>query len=693
MGESEAKERPNHRASSYNTLTPTSNECKRRKIKCNGQTPCQRCGNLALDCVYAPNCCTSNFKDTDEYRNMSNQIASLQDQVNALFASMNTLRADLNTQQPPIDPFLQHQSILQHDQVPSPEATRRKSMSRRPTFRGPTSLEFNLGVAKNHLENMGIAPAAPDDDGLREESPNGDVLATAPLHASKDPIWHVNREEALRLIRVYQDDMHIMYPLVSIPELTAYVNKLYTFMESAQRTGLMMRAFPGADSIDDEETNILKIVMATAMVVEGSGRSDLGRSMYAYVQPSIDALFLGDTGLRSVQLLALAATYQFHCDNEGISWRIIGLTARLCIELGLHRRETYDRMDEEPRTMAMLTFWSVYCLDRRWSFGTGMPFALQDSDIDPNLPKPGDKSLYLTAMIDHFAIASKVRHLIYSDSSRKQVSKEDVSYLDFQIVNWHRSLPRQLHWDRESWGQSDTDVSPGQQRLRIILYLRANVMRVMIHRPVLHSAASIMSNPIQAQTVVDIAKDTIRILTHINRTSRMYRASQSLFNAFLTTALAVLFLAVSHMPDTYAAEVREEFYMALDLVRGISKGSWISKRLWKTIRLLKEVGPKLGLMTSNGQNDPNHSAAVAMAGLAGHKVDEGAFLNTGSWNNMGSASSNSPDGMVQDLTNLFEAAGGYANGFGGGFGAGVHQLDESGFGGEDELSRILRDLF
>lgn len=45
-------------------------------------------------------------------------------------------------------------------------------------------------------------------------------------------------------------------------------------------------------------------------------------------------------------------------------------------------------MDEEQRTGAMLTFWSVYCLDRRWSFGTGMPFALQDSDIDPNVPKP-----------------------------------------------------------------------------------------------------------------------------------------------------------------------------------------------------------------------------------------------------------------------------------------------------------------
>src|SRR5215469_2319633 len=42
----------------------TSNECKRRKIKCNGQTPCQRCGNLGLECLYAPNCCNS-FKDSE----------------------------------------------------------------------------------------------------------------------------------------------------------------------------------------------------------------------------------------------------------------------------------------------------------------------------------------------------------------------------------------------------------------------------------------------------------------------------------------------------------------------------------------------------------------------------------------------------------------------------------------------------
>lgn len=87
--------------------------------------------------------------------------------------------------------------------------------------------------------------------------------------------------------------------------------------------------------------------------------------------------------------------YEFHCDNEARSWRVIGLTVRLCIELGLHKKETYDALPEDERNSVVKLFWAIYCLDRRWSFGTGMPFALQDSDIDSNLPKPV-RSLLLT---------------------------------------------------------------------------------------------------------------------------------------------------------------------------------------------------------------------------------------------------------------------------------------------------------
>lgn len=341
-------------------------------------------------------------------------------------------------------------------------------------------------------------------------------------------------------------------------------------------------------------------------------------------------------------------------------------------------------------------------------------------------------------MIAHFAIASKIWHAIGTDVSKPNISKEEVGYLDFQIVNWHRTLPDHLRYDPStSPRQRDPTLTPGQHRLQIILYLRTNGMRILIYRPVLHSATSIVHNRDQAQTVVDVAKDTIRLLTLINQTSKMYHSSQVLFNAFLTSALAVLFLAVSHAPSIFSEQVREEFYLALDLVRGFSKGSWVSNRLWKTIRILKEVGPKLGLFMkmnnasavagaeqtpsqhriqshSKHHEDPSHSAALAMAGLAGHNVDETALFGTGNPWPVGSVSSNSPENMVHDLTNLFEAAGGYnTNGAYNGLGetggavsnngysisdighgdAGTPSLQMVGFGSEDELSKIMRDLF
>lgn len=402
--------------------------------------------------------------------------------------------------------------------------------------------------------------------------------------------------------------------------------------------------------------------------------------------------------------------YEFHRDNEGTSWRIIGLTARLCIELGLHRKETYDAIaDESGRSDTVLLFWAIYVLDRRWSFGTGMPFALQDSDIDPQLPKPEDRSPYLSAMIQYSAISSKVWRSVAAPQSPNRggapIDIDEMGYLDYQVIQWLQNIPAHLRFEHPSnTGRLGAPIGPtpsrAGHRLRILLYLRANQMRILIHRPVLHSATSIMQHRDQAQKATDVAKDTVRVLTHINQTSDLYHTQQVLFNAFLTSALAVLFLAVSHTPALFAENVREEFYMALELVRGFSKGSWVSKRLWRTIRVLKEVGPKLGLVMKDGQprnkDDLDRSAAVAMAGLAGHNVDEMTLYNgqAHQWSVQTGASS-SPERMVHDLTSLFEAAGGYQNmainGAPDGSYANADSID--GFASDEGLTNILKELF
>jgi hypothetical protein len=128
-----------------------------------------------------------------------------------------------------------------------------------------------------------------------------------------------------------------------------------------------------------------------------------------------------------------------------------------------------------------------------------------------------------------------------------------------------------------------------------------------------------MAHPAQSERVVDIAKDTIRYLSHLNNTTNLYRRVQVFYHQFLTSAIAVVFLASVHAPVRFSSTCREEFYMALELVKDLSAKSWASQRLWRTIRSLKNVAPRFGL---NSEDDPQSTAALGMIGLARGNMDQ-----------------------------------------------------------------------
>lgn len=88
--------------------------------------------------------------------------------------------------------------------------------------------------------------------------------------------------------------------------------------------------------------------------------------------------------------MSLQSIYYFHCDEDLLAWRAIGIAAREALVLGMHRKESLFAAfpDEKQRSLATRIFWCIYALDRRWSFGTSLSFALQEDDIDPELPEP-----------------------------------------------------------------------------------------------------------------------------------------------------------------------------------------------------------------------------------------------------------------------------------------------------------------
>lgn len=209
-------------------------------------------------------------------------------------------------------------------------------------------------------------------------------------HPTKDPLWLIDYTEVKRLLEVYEEEIGIMYPVYDKEKLRKHADGLYKFIGASLRAGFGQPSYPGSDSFDDEDTTVLKMVLAITLVVEGSGRSEQGQRFFESAKPAVDMKLVTNTGMLSVVLLVLTATYYFQKDEESQAWRFIGIAARICIEMGLHRRDSLLKSftNEAEYQQAVRIFWVVYALDRRWSFGTGMPFALQDADIDTGLPEP-----------------------------------------------------------------------------------------------------------------------------------------------------------------------------------------------------------------------------------------------------------------------------------------------------------------
>lgn len=247
---------------------------------------------------------------------MTEQITALQDQVNSLFTNLNDLRAQRTSFDSP--PF----GSLSRDgsQAFTPMPGLGKPRARHPRFHGPTSSAFNFDVAKSSLQNMGITPAEdgiPDDLTTAHATPAGSppphlgqLLPT--VHPTKDPIWTIRREEALRLCKVYEEEIGIMYPLVDIAKITAQAALLYTFIEAATRTGLAQQGLPGSDGLYDTDSIILKLILATTLVVEGGGQSDLGQKIFLSVKPFIESKLWEPDSIKTIQLFAIVVSHHSH---------------------------------------------------------------------------------------------------------------------------------------------------------------------------------------------------------------------------------------------------------------------------------------------------------------------------------------------------------------------------------------------
>ncbi len=244
---------------------------------------------------------------------MSNHIHSLQDQVNYIHAGLDALR---NGQPFPIPNPGQEQYAV-YPALAQPDPYRNslpptQPQGNQPRFQGPTSSAFSFDVARSSLQTMGItAPETLEGVFNDEEPATGQPRApTAPMttHPNKDPLLKMKKDEAIRLCRVYEEEMGLMYPMLDMEKTIVQVNMLFNFTEAAVKSGLINLHKSGPDRLgknSSNDVNILKMVLATALILEGEGQSDLGRELYESCREAVEGRLSGPVEIKGLILLVL----------------------------------------------------------------------------------------------------------------------------------------------------------------------------------------------------------------------------------------------------------------------------------------------------------------------------------------------------------------------------------------------------
>ncbi|KAK1535743.1 hypothetical protein CPAR01_09285 [Colletotrichum paranaense] len=556
-------------------------ECKRKKIKCDGVNPCAACTRNSVTCQYHPQRrvlgtpkLSSNVSKTVSTHTRSSQSPG-QETSPVLESGPNLMSCDAS--------------------------------SNSPEFCGPSSSEFTFGVVKGNLEAMGIPPSI-----LDKSTPKTNPASNTPSQLAqygplmkilaRDPLWEISLEDATNHIREWFSGTGFLYAVVSEEQLLKVASNVFDTLRAVNVHETRGRGTL-AECLFHSDTNKLKLILATCLTLESGNCNDLAQRLFQSATEAGEGLLWGKNSISNIQMLVLMALYYYHLDEEVRTGRIIGFAARLCLEMGLHRRASVDRFtNSEEQAAGLQTFWCVYMLERRTSLGQGIPFYIQDCHVDPTLLAMNGHDPVMTALLDWTKLAGKTWYALNSQVEKEsELNIDKIDYLDYRIEQWYQLLADDLKLE---------PIQPGQEvrHVQAVLFLRKSHLHNLICRPVLQSGTRITQYQRHAHKAVAVAKESLQMLSGLNENTAIIKRNPLFFKHLLLTAFGNLLLAVVNASSMFCDKVTVEFDIALDMIRALSNRSTLLLTLWERLQGLRKLTTRLSASsatasTSSGQGE------------------------------------------------------------------------------------------
>lgn len=220
---------------------------------------------------------------SSRFRAVDRRIESLQREMCGLSARMREMESSASTANGAA-------SLPQH---PSAAAGLHRIMNppKSPQYVGPTSAEFGLASPRKHSD---VSNTGESNDSIAPSPARPTTLAEG------DPLRSLGQLEALRLVQVYENTVGLMYPCVDLDSVRKYVVDFYQL------------GYPDTPASSDQDwffardTEVLKIILAIALLAESHGRSERAAQLADSVEDQFASrLKIAEVDMKEVLILTL----------------------------------------------------------------------------------------------------------------------------------------------------------------------------------------------------------------------------------------------------------------------------------------------------------------------------------------------------------------------------------------------------
>ncbi|KAF4434144.1 hypothetical protein FACUT_7996 [Fusarium acutatum] len=581
--------------------------CKSRKVKCDGQWPCQRCTKRGAECSYPRRGNIPSMSPMPTEMSLEMEYSPPTEDGATPHVSATSGSTVLNeAARQPAQTSNNLGASLQ-----SPAATDRSPAARRSSFVETFSL------ARSCLEANGIVDEVEKDV---QSSPSKPCLTLEQClaYASDDCLESVlalSYERARHLFINFAETIYPIYPCVDLQSTEVVLDAV--FERSADHPSQPA-------SITLTKIDVLKAILGLTLLIEDDNTSPLARHLQRYVDWSVEKVIMGGgPDIDDVTMATLMSLYFFHKSEHMKAWRLICLASRTCFELGFHQApDGAQNTTQAARSFSTQElFCCVYVLDRTFSFATDLPHTTKDEDIDEkcfdlvsqvdldpvglNLltRSKGISAPFLVVTMEYTRLNSEIIGLLKPSAKTVAEGRRHKEYLDYKVQRL-RDQFRDLTVTTRSTALPSRPWDPLQNEvlmhdLETFLEVRICHARILLRKPLLHSYKGDREKTAAAAVCIQCAKATIFLCSGVINKAVPLKCLRSSYEYFTVSSLAIILLVVSQDPETYGPESRDAFQEATRILQVSKCRNFASGNLCFSFEQLIRIGERLHMPKDN----------------------------------------------------------------------------------------------